>query len=249
MLSEDLQKEIIHFENFFHKMGLKRIDGLIFGVLYLSPSPMTSEDIQQCTNLSQGAVSLGLKNLLQMNSIGLYDERMNNNLKYELRQEWKKMKRYSPKENALAIVASVFRKREEECIGELKSMGERVKKKLDSANLNHGSTHYSFQSFDSGNSGSMSKDVRISRLQSLLEACDMAQATIDFVKEISKNQNNEEIKNIQRLYPRMLKLIVENKNLFAGDFSLDKEKWQERARGIYFNLKNKFEQKEQGPKQ
>ena len=102
-IETDLIQEIVHFEDFFSRMGFKRIDGSIFGLLVLANRPLTSEEIEETLQLSQSAVSLSLKTLGQIGAIESRDSKSES-----------KAKHHFAKEDSLAIVASVFRKREEE---------------------------------------------------------------------------------------------------------------------------------------
>ena len=59
-IEPEIQKELPHFEMFFNRIGFKRIDGSVFGLLVLSKKALTSEEIEEALGLSQSAVSLSL---------------------------------------------------------------------------------------------------------------------------------------------------------------------------------------------
>jgi DNA-binding transcriptional regulator GbsR (MarR family) len=117
IIEAEILKELTHFEVFFSRMGFKRIDGSVFGLLALAKKPLTSEEIEQTLNLSQSAVSLSLKTLSHFGAIETSVDRDQPGLKSKL---------HSAKEDSLNIVASVFRKREEEVVADFKRMAIRV---------------------------------------------------------------------------------------------------------------------------
>lgn len=96
--------EIAQFESFLKTIGFKRSDGSIFGLLVLSPEPLSSDEIGRALGLSQGGVSQGLARLSHWGAIET---------------------RYSPERrvrvhtalvDSLSIVATVFTKREKGAI-------------------------------------------------------------------------------------------------------------------------------------
>lgn len=110
--------EIPVFENFLSKIGFKRIDGSVYGLLVLSPKSLTSDEIGQVLKISQSAVSNSLKTLAHYGAIQTKysrDKRANVHL---------------AKVDSLDIVSSIFKKREQEMIVEFKSMALRVKNEL-----------------------------------------------------------------------------------------------------------------------
>lgn len=117
IIEPDILKELPHFESFFARIGFKRIDGSVFGLLVLSNKPLTSEEIESVLNLSQSAVSLSLKTLSHYGAIETLVDRDNPGLK---------AKTHTAKEDSMSIVANVFRKREEEMVRDFKFMAERI---------------------------------------------------------------------------------------------------------------------------
>jgi DNA-binding transcriptional regulator GbsR (MarR family) len=179
IIEPELFGEIVIFENFLHRIGFKRIDGAIFGLLVLASRPLTSEEIEKVLELSQSAVSLSLKNLIHFGAVETRDSRAG------------RAKLHRPKENALSIVACVFRKREQEAINEFKEMAMRSHKKVSS----HG--------------------PRARRLQSILATCELAEAVMSFVFTLAKIDRHEQIRPVIAQVPRALDLVVKTASPLA----------------------------------
>ena len=113
-LPPELMAEIRHFESFFNRLGFKRMDGAIYGLLVLSTTPLSSQQIQQTLSLSQGAVSNSLKPLSLYGAVETLD---GINSRCHLHQT-------TP--DALNIVSSVFRKREQESVSSFKRVIQRI---------------------------------------------------------------------------------------------------------------------------
>lgn len=182
IVEADILKELPHFENFFNRIGFKRIDGSVFGLLVLSHKPLTSEEIEEALKLSQSAVSLSLKTLAHFGAIETRDLRENS-----------KAKVHTAKEDSLNIVASVFRKREEEYIVDFKHMAQRVlDKSAGEENL-----------------------ARKKRMQSIISTCEIAESVMNFVITIAQNKSREtnehyaaQYEAIVRRLPRALDMIA-----------------------------------------
>lgn len=169
-IESEILKELPQFEEFFNRMGFKRIDGSVYGLLVLAERPLTSEEIEDKLKLSQSAVSLSLKTLTQFGAIITRDSRET------------KAKLHTAKEDSLSIVASVFRKREEEYISDLKKMAKRVYE----------------------NSHVENHSKRRLRMQSIISTCEIAESVMNFVITISENPHCEEV--IKR-FPRTLDIL------------------------------------------
>ncbi len=100
-IEDELFNLLPHFESFFSRVGFKRIDGAVFGLLTFSKDALSSDEIEKILNLSQSAVSQSLKTLALYSMIETYDHK-----------EIKRLKLHSVKEDAIQIVSSVIRKRE-----------------------------------------------------------------------------------------------------------------------------------------
>jgi DNA-binding transcriptional regulator GbsR (MarR family) len=173
-IEKELVDEIVHFEDFFSRMGFKRIDGSVFGLLTLANRPLTK--------LSQSAVSLSLKSLLQIGAIESRDQR-------DAKSD-SKAKVHFAKEDSLSIVASVFRKREEEYVQEFKKMAQRV--------LSH--------------SEGEQNASRKKRMVSIIHTCEMAEAIMQFVITIAKEKGShhfdQHYEAVVKRLPKTLELLA-----------------------------------------
>jgi DNA-binding transcriptional regulator GbsR (MarR family) len=120
MIEKELLAFLPEFENFFNRVGFKRIDGAVFGLLSFAKDPLTSEQIEKVLGLSQSAVSNSLKTLHEYSMIISADCR-----------ETKRLKLHSAKEDGLAIVASVLRKREMHVLQEFEKMTQKASQIVD----------------------------------------------------------------------------------------------------------------------
>lgn len=170
--------ELHHFETFFERIGFKRIDGAVFGLLTLSPKPLSSEEIQNLLKLSQSAVSQSLKTL---NHFGAIETRDSADRKFKIHQA---------KTDSLKIVASVFRKREQEMVHEFKQMAQRI--------LEIEKTH-----------DPKLLSLRAIRMKSIVKTCEMAEATINFVMHLASSKNSDEFQNIVEKFPKALNTLLE----------------------------------------
>lgn len=210
IVEPEILKELPSFENFFSRIGFKRIDGSIFGLLVLAKKPLTSEEIEQSLNLSQSAVSLSLKSLAHFGAIETTGDRDNPGAKAKL---------HSAKEDSLAIVASVFRKREEEIIGDFKNMAQRV---LELSDLPESSG-------------------RKKRMQSIITTCEVAESVMNFVITIAHNKSRSEYEAqyeaLVKKLPRALDMLSTGAVPLA-DFTMAlkdnlAEKFKNNLKGIY----------------
>jgi DNA-binding transcriptional regulator GbsR (MarR family) len=206
IIENELMEEIVHFEDFFSRMGFKRIDGSVFGLLVLSRRPLRSEEIEEKLKLSQSAVSLSLKTLSQFGAIetrNALDQKQDS-----------KAKIHCAKEDSLHIVASIFRKREEEYVREFKSMAQRVLAK----------------------SSSDTQSPRYKRMVSIINTCEIAEAVMQFIMTIAKEKGQEHFDHhydavVKRL-PKTLELLAQS----AGPLS-------EMTQNITQNIKDNFTHK------
>ncbi len=158
IVETELLKELPSFEMFFSRIGFKRIDGSVYGLLVLAKKPLRSEEIESTLNLSQSAVSLSLKTLAQIGAIESRDDRDNRDTKAKL---------HAAREDSLAIVASVFRKREEEMVADFKRMAQRVLEKSEGEE----------------------NTSRKKRMQSIISTCEIAESVMNFVITIAHNKS------------------------------------------------------------
>jgi DNA-binding transcriptional regulator GbsR (MarR family) len=130
ILSDEELKYIPIFENFLKKIGFKRVDGAIFGLLVLSERPLTSPEIEKALNLSQSATSTSLKTLSHYGAIETIESRES------------RLQIHSARLDMLSIVSAIFSKRDQEDILNLKktakkiledkNVGEKSQKRLES---------------------------------------------------------------------------------------------------------------------
>lgn len=177
-IDEAIINELAHFENFFDRIGFKRIDGAVFGLLTLTDRALSSEEIQSILNLSQSAVSQSLKTLNHFSAIETRDSK---DRKYKVHQA---------KTDSLKIVASVFRKREQEMVYEFKQMAQRVLEIEKQKDFNL-------------------KSLRAIRMKSIIKTCEMAEATMNFVMHLATSKNTDEFQNIIEKFPKALNTLLE----------------------------------------
>lgn len=182
IVEAELLKELPHFEMFFARIGFKRIDGSVFGLLVLAKKPLTSEEIEEALNLSQSAVSLSLKTLAHFGAIETRDQRDNS-----------KAKVHTAKEDSLQIVASVFRKREEEYIQDFKNMAQRVLDRSDGAE----------------------NTARRKRMQSIISTCEIAESVMNFVITLAYNKSKEGHEHYAAQYESIVKRLPKALDLIA----------------------------------
>lgn len=183
-ITDDVLKELHHFENFFDRIGFKRIDGAVFGLLTLSCEPLSSEEIQLILNLSQSAVSQSLKNLNQFGAIETRDSRD------------RKLKVHLAKADSLQIVASVFRKREQEMVHEFKRMAQRILEIDQKENPKDVAKN-------------PESNLRRIRMKSIIKTCEMAEATMNFVIALTQLKNKDDYQKITEKFPKALEFLLE----------------------------------------
>jgi DNA-binding transcriptional regulator GbsR (MarR family) len=172
ILGEDFKRELVHFETFLHRIGFKRLEGAIYGLLVLSEQPLTSEEIEEELGLSQSAVSQGLKRLGHFGAVETIEAREG------------RTRQHTAREDSLAIVSSVFRKREEEAIQDFKRMAERIRQR------------------------STKHPTRAARLTSIITTCEMAQSVMNFVIELVNRNHDGRYDQIVKKLPQVLSLLT-----------------------------------------
>ena len=177
LFDSSLLRELSAFENFFQQAGFKRIDGAIYGVLVLSARELASEDIEKILGLSQSATSMALKNLTHFNAIESTDDRE------------RRCKLHRAKEDSLSVVASIFRKREQQNIEDFKAMANRIL------------SNPKYKDSDPEN-------VRTKRLKSIIMSCEMAESIMKFVIGLSQFGEQKQYFNVIRKLPQALELIT-----------------------------------------
>ncbi|NCN95574.1 MAG: MarR family transcriptional regulator [Bdellovibrionales bacterium] len=181
VLAPELKEELVHFETFLQRIGFKRLEGAVWGILVLADRPLTSEEIEKELALSQSAVSQALKKLVHFGAVEVRENRDT------------RAKTHVAKEDSLSIVATVFRKREQEAVLEFRQMAERALKKT-------------------RNSDSPSREKR---LQSMIQTCDMALAVMDFVMTLVVRGLEQQYPSIVKRLPKALELVSQTAIPFA----------------------------------
>ena len=113
LLVADTLGQLMEFWNFKPSMGR------VWGVLYLSPQPLSAQDIGERTGLSSGAVSMTIADLLQWGVIHR-----------EFAPE-ERRKVYSAETDVVAMVTRVFRERELKLVNEAIARLEEARRILD----------------------------------------------------------------------------------------------------------------------
>ncbi len=148
-VDETLLAELPTFELFFKTFGFKRIHGRVWGLLVLSKDALSSRDISEQLEISQGATSTTLGELTEWGAIRSgFDSGRRCHL-------------HSPVGNALSIVATVFRRREQVAFQQFKQATTR--------SLDFISTRYG------------SKDPRVLTLRSIIMTCEIGEALMELV--------------------------------------------------------------------
>ena len=177
-MDQELLKELPIFENFLNRLGFKRIDGAVYGLLIISDHSLTSEEIEEHLGLSQSAISNSLKTLTHFGAVESREHPEN-----------KRIKLHTAKDDSLKIASTIFRKREQENVEEFKAMAKRLLKKSEEID-----------------NGSISK--RSIRLKSIILTCDVAESVIKFVIGITQLENSEHYKMALQKLPRTLDLLI-----------------------------------------
>lgn len=171
-IEHDLLDEISTFEIFLHSVGFKRIDGRIFGLLCLSNRPLTSEEIEKTLELSQSATSVSLKKLEMYGAVNSCESSTTS-----------RAKTHFVSEDSLSIIATLFRKREQENIDKLHTV---TKKLLNNDKID---------------------GLRKDRLQSILYSCQMADAIISFIIDRKNKVTLTQHQKMASLLPKALDFL------------------------------------------
>ena len=210
-LNEELIEEIPAFEDFLYDIGFKRNEGAIFGLLVLSEGPLSSEEIEASLNLSQSAVSQGLKKLSLYGAIETRESRSS--------ETSKRIKLHQAKEDSLSIVASLFRKREQETIEKFKKMAQRVQLKK----------------------AGQKDSVVLGRMKSIISTCELAESVIHFVLGVASQADNPLYQELTHQLPKLLERNLKRLNDFTHENKDNLNKISQMiSDGIGQNLKDRF---------
>lgn len=148
-IDEPLMDQLPTFELFFKTFGFKRIHGRLWGYLVLAGQPLSSREIAEHLSLSSGATSTTINELSEWGAITS-----------EFDSE-RRCRLHSPVENALSIVATVFRRREQVMLGKFKRTAAQS---LEFVHEKYGE-----------------KDPRVLSLRSIIASCDIADAVMQLI--------------------------------------------------------------------
>jgi len=172
----ELLAELPTFELFFKTFGFKRVHGRVWGVLVLASEPLSSKDICQALSLSQAAASVAVNELAEWGAIRTtFDSGRRCNV-------------HSPVGNALSIVATVFRRREQVVFQQFKRTAERS------------------LGFVRGKYGE--RDPRVLTLRSIIATCAIGEAMMQLVFGAVQNAMSDPESVLSRAVHAALKVGV-----------------------------------------
>jgi DNA-binding transcriptional regulator GbsR (MarR family) len=175
-LEHELLDELPTFELFFKTFGFKRVHGRVWGLLVLAREPMASKDICQALSISQAAVSEAVNELAEWGAIrSTFDS-------------GRRCQVHSPVGNALSIVATVFRRREQVVFQQFKLTAERA---LAFVRRKYGE-----------------RDPRVLTLRSIIATCAIGEAMMQLVFGAVQNAMSDSESVLSRAVHAALKVGV-----------------------------------------
>lgn len=186
----ELLAELPTFELFFKTFGFKRVHGRVWGLLVLASEPLASKDICTALAISQGATSEAVNELAEWGAI---------------RTTFDSARRchvHTPVGNALSIVATVFRRREQVVFQQFKLTAERA---LAFVRRKYGE-----------------KDPRVVTLRSIIATCAIGEAMMQLVFSAVQNAMSDSESVLSRAVHTALKVGVGKpaRWLFGGSSEL-----------------------------
>jgi len=192
-VDSELLAELPTFELFFKTFGFKRVHGRIWGLLVLASEPLASKEICQVLSLSQAATSSALNELGEWGAIrSTFDSARRCHV-------------HSPIGNALSIVATVFRRREQVVFQQFKLTAERS---LAFVRKRYGE-----------------RDPRVLTLRSIIATCAIGEAMMQLVFSAVQNAMSDSESVLSRAVHTALKVGVGKpaRWLFGGSVPLAEE--------------------------
>jgi hypothetical protein len=172
----ELLAELPTFELFFKTFGFKRVHGRVWGLLVLASEPLSSKDICHALSLSQAATSGAVNELAEWGAIrSLFDSARRCHV-------------HSPVGNALSIVATVFRRREQVVFQQFKITAERA---LAFVRRKYGE-----------------RDPRVLTLRSIIATCAIGEAMMQLVFGAVQNAMSDSESVLSRAVHAALKVGV-----------------------------------------
>ena len=176
ILEEELRRELPAFELFFKTFGFKRVHGRVWGLLVLASEPLASKDICHVLSLSQAATSGAVNELAEWGAIrSTFDSA-------------RRCQLHSPVGNALSIVATVFRRREQVVFQQFKRTAERA---LAFVRRKYGE-----------------RDPRVLTLRSIIATCDIGEAMMQLVFGAVQNAMSDSESVLSRAVHTALKVGI-----------------------------------------
>ncbi|MEQ1891326.1 MAG: hypothetical protein ABL998_02190 [Planctomycetota bacterium] len=172
----ELLAELPTFELFFKTFGFKRVHGRVWGLLVLASEALSSKDISAALSISQGATSEAVNELAEWGAI---------------RTTFDSARRchvHTPVGNALSIVATVFRRREQVVFQQFKLTAERA---LLFVRRKYGE-----------------KDPRVVTLRSIIATCAIGEAMMQLVFSAVQNAMSDSESVLSRAVHTALKVGV-----------------------------------------
>lgn len=175
-IDRELLEELPTFELFFKTFGFKRVHGRVWGLLVLAREPMASKEICQALSISQAAASEALNELAEWGAIrSTFDSARRANV-------------HAPVGNALSIVATVFRRREQVVFQQFKLTAERA---LAFVRRKYGE-----------------RDPRVLTLRSIIATCAIGEAMMQLVFGAVQNAMSDSESVLSRAVHAALKVGV-----------------------------------------
>ncbi len=175
-LEEPLFAELPTFELFFKTFGFKRVHGRVWGLLVLSKGPLSSKEIAKELSISAGATSATLNELAEWGAItSQFDSSRRCHL-------------HTAVGNALSIVATVFRRREQVVFQQFNQTAQRA---LHFITERHGE-----------------RDPRVLTLRSIITTCEIGDALMQLVFSAVQNAMSDSESVLSRAIHAALKVGV-----------------------------------------
>jgi DNA-binding transcriptional ArsR family regulator len=114
-LDPELLAELPAFEQFFKTFGFKRMHGRVWGLLVLSEAPLSSKEICEQLEISQGAASTTLSELLEWGAVTRHFDSS------------RRCHVHGPVGNALSIAATILHRREQVAFQQFRLTAERAR--------------------------------------------------------------------------------------------------------------------------
>lgn len=176
VVDPELVAELPTFELFFKTFGFKRVHGRVWGLLVLASEPLSSKDICQSLSLSQAATSGVVAELGEWGAIrSTFDSARRCHV-------------HSPVGNALSIVATVFRRREQVVFQQFKVTAERA-------------LHFVRRKYGE-------RDPRVLTLRSIIATCAIGEAMMQLVFGAVHNAMSDSESVLSRAVHAALKVGV-----------------------------------------